>query len=66
MVTATLSAFTFSEADHPLAYRVAGEQKDAEGEYEGCRSNFGAAHQHAPVARPLARKPRGKRFRTER
>jgi hypothetical protein len=33
-----MSASSFSEADHPLAYQVAGEQKDAEAEHDGCRS----------------------------
>ena len=52
--------------NHPLAHQVAGEQKDAEAEHDGCRCNFGAAHQHRPIAGPLAGKPLGKRFRTDR
>ena len=54
------------ENSHPPAHHVAGEQKNTESEHEHGSSNFGSAHQYAPEAGPMARKPLGDRLRPDR
>jgi hypothetical protein len=39
----------FSEADHPLADHIAGEQEDAESTHKRGCCNFSTAHQYAPM-----------------